>query len=93
MALNGELSDVLNNIIHGVAPVIKLSNGLYTLVNKNTIVPDRTPGTNLFGYVIEECDTYDETISFTLIGNWSTDEYWYDRDTNKWVYQSPPEPQ
>lgn len=84
MALNNNLNGVLDNIVHNVSPVIKLSNGLYTLVDKNTIIPDETSGTNLIGKVIEECITIDTIIKlFKLLGSWQ-DSYIYDSTTNTW---------
>ena len=40
MALNNDLNDVLLNIVDNRSPVIKLSNGLYSLISKQSITPD-----------------------------------------------------
>lgn len=86
MALNNNLNGVLNNIIKDVAPVIKLSNGLYTLVDKETIVPDKTQLINLIGDVMLDCSTEDEIISaFKLLGSWASD-YYYNQNTNTWTF-------
>lgn len=88
MALNGNLDNVLYNIIwKNVAPVIKLSNGLYTLVDKNTVVPDTTLGTNLIGRGVNDSVLAD----LKIIGNWSTNQYQYDSDTHKWYWIAIPQ--
>ena len=85
MALNNDLNGVLNNMVYNVSPVIKLSNGLYTLVDKSTIISDETPGTNLIGFIVSNCSSTDEIIyKFKLLGNWSSNNYSYNNDTNKW---------
>lgn len=86
MALNNELNGVLSNVVHGTSPVIKLSNGLYTIVDKDSIVPDETLGTNLLGCVNNGYIAYSELISdFKLIGTWRTVNYTYNNETNKWI--------
>jgi len=85
MALNNDLNGVLNNMVNNVSPVIKLSNGLYTLVDKSTIISDEIPGTNLIGFIVSNCSSTDEIIyKFKLLGNWSSNNYSYNNDTNKW---------
>lgn len=88
MALNGDLNTVLYNIVYDrAAPVIRLTNGLYTVVQKDSIVPDETLGTNLLGCVNNGYITYSELISdFKLIGTWRTVNYTYNNETNKWRY-------
>lgn len=84
MALNNNLNGVLNNIVNDVAPVIKLSNGLYSLVDKSSVVPSETEGTNLKGGVVDNCMTSDTIIwYFELLGNWSA-SYYYMADIRKW---------
>lgn len=91
MALNGDLNGVLNNIVHNVSPVIRLSNGLYTLISKDEIYPDIVDGVNLTGRIDEYCVSTDNNILyFKLLGNWSsnidTNHYSYINDNNKWEY-------
>ena len=86
MALNGNLNDVLSNIVDNRSPVIKLSNGLYTLVNRHLIIPDTNLGTNLSGRIDEYCITEDEIIDiFKLLGTWNSNEYFYDQNTGWYV--------
>ncbi len=88
MALSNDLNGVLNNVAHGISPVIKLSNGLYTLVDKHSIIPDENLGTNLTGNIIYNCNTEDNVIvNFKLLGNWSTNGpsyFEYNEENNKW---------
>jgi len=86
MALNNDLNGVLSNVAKGISPVIKLSNGLYTIVDKNTIKPTDTLGNGLVGYITNGCHTNDQIIyNFKLLGNW-TINYSYNNETNKWEY-------
>ena len=82
MALNNDLNDVLLNIADNRSPVIKLSNGLYSLISKQSIAPDTNLGTNLIGNIHENCATGDEiTYYFKLLGTWNSNEYFYDQGT------------
>ena len=88
MALNGNLNGVLENAINDISPVIKCGNGLYTLVNKKSIIPTEVNGTNLncSYYVHEIVDNLLVTsIPVLLIGNWNSN-YSYSEDINKWEY-------
>lgn len=86
MVLNGDLNGVLSNVVDNVSPVIKLSNGLYTIVPFYTIVPTDSEnlGTNLLANVL--------ITPIKLLGTWSTDintnHYEYDEEKNQWIYIS-----
>lgn len=86
MALNGNLNNVLSNVVSKVSPVIKLSNGLYTIVPFYTIVP--TDSENL-GTNLSVSMPLRLIGSIELIGTWSSsdqygDYYEYDNDNNIW---------
>ena len=85
MALNNDLNDVLLNIVDNRSPVIKLSNGLYSLISKQSITPDTNLGTNLIGNIDENCITGDEiTFYFKLLGTWNDYSFYYDDTTGEW---------
>ena len=88
MALNNNLNGVLGNVANGISPIIKLSNGLYSLINKQSIIPDINLGTNLVGNIDVNCNTEDNVIvNFKLLGNWSTEGliyFEYNEENNEW---------
>lgn len=87
MALNNDLNGVLGNVANGISPVIKLSNGLYTIVDKHSITPDENLGNNLIGSIISYYTEDNIIINFKLLGTWSTDGqiyFEYDEENNEW---------
>ena len=85
MALNGNLNGVLGNVtfIPSIAPVIKRSDGLYTIVDKDSIKPSDTFGTNLEAGYRSITDGY---IYINILGAWGTGDYDYDGNNNKWTF-------
>ena len=86
MALNGNLNGVLSNIVDNRSPVIRLSNGLYTLIDRYSIIPNTNLGTNFNGRIEEYCITEDEIIDiFKLLGTWDSNAYFYDQNTGWYI--------
>ena len=82
MALNGNLNAVLNNIVNNVSPVIKHSNGLYTLIDKTSVIPDNLSNNLKCRYYIAF-----NVNDIKLLG--SQNKYFYDSTTNTWALIQP----
>lgn len=81
------LNPILSNLVSGnVAPVIQRSDGLYTVVNNDSIIPSDVEGTNLNG----SFSNSDGSLTYIIIlGAWEANasaviSYYYDEITNKW---------
>lgn len=96
ISLNGNVNSILYILTHNnITPVMKRSDGLYTLVDKSSITPSDNPGTNLnasypnYDMIKSPIPEYE---NIAILGNWSTSNYWYNSDNNKWTFiQGPPQ--
>lgn len=87
MALNRNLNNFLSSVVWKKSTIIRLTNGLYTLVDVYSIIPDpdENLGTNLIGSIDWHCETEDSIIrEFKLLGTWNDSNYHYNDDTGTW---------
>lgn len=85
MALNGNLTSVLDSVIDMKPPIIKLNNGLYALINYSSVVPDANLGTNLLAQVEESSSINDNIFeNYKLLGLWDSVTFLYNTETYKW---------